>query len=217
MSDCDCGSLGRALELVRFLPRQLLTAEDLNDESRYFQAQQRRRNRLLFGFGVVCGLEVTWNSDDRKLAIGPGYALSPSGHEIIVPNEIHFDPAAATNAAATDPCAPPVPESRPGKIGYVVVGYKDCPTRPVKRTGNDCGCDEGACEYSRTREWYELRLLDQIPKSHQPPTQPSPWPACPPCAPDDWVLLAQLDTGLGGRMTVVTPPPPEVRFVQRAK
>lgn len=50
----ECGKLERP----RYFPRQLITPEELNLEQRYFRDRLRRHNRLLHGWGVVCGAMV---------------------------------------------------------------------------------------------------------------------------------------------------------------
>ena len=46
------------VELPRYYPRQLITPDDLTLEQDYFLARHRRHNRLLHGWGVVCGALV---------------------------------------------------------------------------------------------------------------------------------------------------------------
>ena len=46
------------LERVRYFPRQLMTAEDMRTEQAYFVERLRRHNRLLHGWGIICGLQV---------------------------------------------------------------------------------------------------------------------------------------------------------------
>ena len=45
-------------ELPRYYPRQLITPADLTLEQDYFRDRLRRHNRLLHGWGVVCGALV---------------------------------------------------------------------------------------------------------------------------------------------------------------
>jgi hypothetical protein len=46
------------LEFVRYFPRQLLTADDMRAADEYFREKMRRHNRMLHGWGVVCGCKV---------------------------------------------------------------------------------------------------------------------------------------------------------------
>jgi len=62
----------------------LLTDEDLNRLDRYIVEKNKLHNRYLFGWGVVCGLEVVCHPCEDKVIVRPGYALSPCGEDIIV-------------------------------------------------------------------------------------------------------------------------------------
>src|SRR4051812_15826237 len=92
-------------ERVRYFPRQLLTADDMRLEQEYFREKQRRHNRFLHGWGVVCGLEVKLDADQGPLAIRicPGYALGPCGDEIYVAEAVPFDLSDCIRQPA-DPC-----------------------------------------------------------------------------------------------------------------
>ena len=51
---CD----GGLLERPRYFPRQLISDVELTLEQQYFRDRLRRHNRLLHGWGVVCGALV---------------------------------------------------------------------------------------------------------------------------------------------------------------
>jgi hypothetical protein len=73
------------LKRVRYFAGQLLTAADFEAEQRYFLERHRRHNRLLHGWGVVSGLEVS--SDGNRggsVRVGPGFALDCVGDEIVL-------------------------------------------------------------------------------------------------------------------------------------
>src|SRR2546427_4104106 len=78
MSLATCGEPS-GLERLRYFPRQLLTADDMRAEQEYVREKRRRHNRLLHGWGVVCGLEVVLDpqAGPRAVSICPGYALGP--------------------------------------------------------------------------------------------------------------------------------------------
>src|SRR5260370_39362995 len=81
-------------ELPRYYPRQLITPADLTLEQDYFRDRMRRHNRLLHGWGVVCGATVCpvqiVNADGTvsyapwQVQVQPGYILGPYGDEIIM-------------------------------------------------------------------------------------------------------------------------------------
>jgi hypothetical protein len=200
---CGCDG-GQGLERVRYFPRQLLTAEDMRTEQDYARQRQRRFNRFVMGWGVACGLEVKADPRNaRTLKVCPGYALGPWGDEIYVAETVTVD-LARRAADPADPCQPagsPLATAADKKL-YVVIRYVDCPSRPVRTSPADCGCDETGCEYSRIRAGFEIGLLKALPKSHEDPQSAlSPvrrhattheLEPCPPCPKDAWLVLATI-------------------------
>lgn len=102
---CDRG----AAERPRYYARQLITSDDLTLEQDYFRNRLRLHNRMLHGWGVVCGAQVclvpkkngaangsgngngsgSANANNTpaqfepwKVYVKPGYILSPCGDEI---------------------------------------------------------------------------------------------------------------------------------------
>ncbi len=74
-----------ARERVRYFNGMLLGINDFDQEQIYFRAKHRRHNRLLHGWGVVTGLEVTGvGASGGQVSVAPGYALDPCGEEIII-------------------------------------------------------------------------------------------------------------------------------------
>jgi len=236
MSDMTaCAVCGGVLERVRYFPRQLLGAEDMRTEQDYFREKLRRHNRHLHGWGVVCGLQVQWlrTATTWTVRVCPGYAVGPQGDEIAVDDCVDVD---LTIGATPEPCSvrwpcPPT-GSMPGadKAGnftvYVAVRYAECQTRPTRVHPAGCGCDEALCEYSRTRDSYEVKVLWALPDSHKQAVlddaawcselnTASSWtavmkrrhqfpiPPCPPCVDDPWVVVATV------RFPAKTPPTPK--------
>jgi hypothetical protein len=176
-----CGGM---LERPRYFPRQIVTHGDLNLEADYFRARLRRHNRLLHGWGVVCGARVcridcpdgsgfkAW-----RLRVTSGYILGPFGDEILIDGDRTFDlrTAGLSVGAETwdgdddygsDPWCSDVQEDRErGKL-FLAVRYKEMAIRPVRPQPAGCGCNDDACEQSRWCDGYELRVLDCCPPSH---------------------------------------------------
>jgi hypothetical protein len=61
---------------------KLLGARDLADEQRYFNEKRWLINRMVVGWGVVCGLDVT--VEGGRVIVRPGLALDCCGHELLV-------------------------------------------------------------------------------------------------------------------------------------
>jgi hypothetical protein len=206
-------------ELPRYFPGQLLTEDELRQEQQYFRDRLRLHNRLLWGWGTVCGAVVCRvpgekgaGADPWKVVVEPGYVLGPYGDDIVLDGEVTVDlrtggvsgkAGEASEVATDDPwcsrvCLPP----EPGPV-YVAVRYKECLTRPVRVQPSGCGCAGEACEYSRVRDGYEIGILDCCPPSHEGEAPAfsacgDKIPACPPCPDDPWVVLARVEIGTDG-------------------
>jgi hypothetical protein len=222
---CVCGDTPN-IERVRYFPRQLLTADDMLAEQEYFRQRQRRFNRFVLGWGVVCGLEVKPDPDNPRdpfaLLVCPGYALGPWGDEIYVDASVRFN-LQRCFAASMDPCEPrtgaPLPTA--GAVTkYLAIKYAECPSRPVRTTPYGCGCDETQCDYSRIRDGFALECLADLPSSHKAPLpllcqnvregKVLTCPPCPPCPKEPWLVLATLnirrESSSGGTITKVDTP-----------
>ena len=218
-------------ELPRYYPRQLITPDDLTLEQNYFRDRMRRHNRLLHGWGVVCGAIVcpatTVNSDGTvtfipwQIRVQKGYVLGPYGDEIIVDCARTVDLRTAGVAGVTgQPCidAPDpwcsqvfIPPSTTNVL-YVAVQYKQSMMRPVRVQPVGCGCDDTSCEYSRLQDGYQIGVLTSCPICNacdpnvKPPSlQELPFgsvPSCPDCSCGPWVCLAQVTLASDGSGTI---------------
>ena len=178
VSPCDSS----IAELPRYYPRQLITPDDLTLEQNYFRDRMRRHNRLLHGWGVVCGALVcpvpnpkSTGLDDRYLPwvvrVEKGYALGPYGDEIILDCERTVDLRTKGVAGVTgEPCFDaPDPWCSQAFVNqdkttlYIAVKYKQCMARPVRVQPLGCGCDDTSCEYSRWHDGYEIGVLADCP------------------------------------------------------
>jgi hypothetical protein len=220
-STSTCTVCGTALERLRYFPRQLITADDMRAEQEYLLNKQRRHNRFLHGWGVVCGCNVIAQPDDQhpwQVQVCPGYVVAPQGDDILINDCVTFDLLLGATqcppCSVTYPCPPqPVwPNQNEWQTAYLAVRYCECVTRPVRVHPSGCGCDEMDCEYSRMRESFELKLLWALPQSHTdannadaqwanaiknalsviPDNVVFPAAACAPCSDDPWVVLASI-------------------------
>jgi hypothetical protein len=67
---------------------KLLDVEQFELETRYLNAKRWLLNRLVTGYGVVCGLDVLPGDEVNELWIGPGVAIDKGGRELINPTRI---------------------------------------------------------------------------------------------------------------------------------
>lgn len=207
------------LERTRFFPRQLVTPEDLTQDQVYFQEKSRRHNRMLHGWGVVCGACVRKGKGNCEVIVEPGYLLGPWGDDIVIPNDHVVDVCKARvkeqlgccDPAPLDPWCDDDDGDCPQGTMYLAIKYAECQSRPVRahQSGCGCGCDESACEYSRIRDGYAIALLPELPPTYSTPMRQPTWAEllpscigrlrrvkpCPPCPESPWVILADITVG----------------------
>ncbi|MFN0251513.1 MAG: hypothetical protein ACKV2T_31855 [Kofleriaceae bacterium] len=117
---CGCTGCGTTRTYVRprFFAGQLLTEEDLGLLTDYVVAKNRLHNKLLWGEGVVCGLDVTCDPcGDGTVIVQSGYAINCCGDDIVVPCPVRVDilqlvrelRASKLGADCADPCEQPRP------------------------------------------------------------------------------------------------------------
>jgi hypothetical protein len=216
-----------APERVRYFARQLLTPVDLKQEQDYFREKLRRHNRLLHGWGVVCGAKVTGVPDPAPenkgkwkpwlLTVSPGFILSPEGDEIFLDREfpLTLQPGSPVTAGPGEQLCQPEPETPANSqnpVLYVAVKYQQTLTRPVHVQAAGCGCGTTPCEPSRWRDAFAFGLLARLPESHAVPVNRTNnpltdfndilkgnLPECPPWPKDPWAVLAgvKFDSGSG--------------------
>lgn len=213
------------LERPRYFPRQLITPTDMTLEQRFFLDKLRQHNRLLHGWGIVCGCPVKQAKDGNgnrvpwTVEIEPGCILDPFGNEVLiestVPYDLRCETANADDASKimeSDPWCSDVPLDRPAnETLYVAVCYAECETRPVRAQPVGCGCDETAWEYSRIRGSYVIKALSDLPEWYNNLESPPPLDeflaceqprACPPCPTYPWVVLADVTPDAEGNLSV---------------
>jgi hypothetical protein len=149
-SDFSTTEFLQRLERPRFWSGQLLTADDFQAEQDYFRNRLRRHNILLHGWGIVCGLKLSTTSEQWKVFVEPGYAIDPRGEDVVVDVSQAADIRPHWKGEAS------------GAL-YVAIRYRATPTRGVPSPSIPDVGGEGAMQYSRWLDAFELALLDQIP------------------------------------------------------
>jgi hypothetical protein len=95
---------------------RLLTAEDFQAEQQYFREKHRLHNRLLHGFGVVTGLEVSIDKRSKSkgvIRVRPGMAIDCVGREIILSEHLEISVPAGAD------------------VKYVCIRYAEKETDPI--------------------------------------------------------------------------------------
>jgi hypothetical protein len=78
---CDVCKV-RHFERNHYFHGKMLSVRDLADEQKYFNQKRWLINRMVLGWGIVCGLDVAL--ENGCLVVGPGLALDCCGHELLV-------------------------------------------------------------------------------------------------------------------------------------
>lgn len=102
-----CGSI--VSERNRYFTGKLMTARDFQGEQDYFLSRHYLHNRLLHGWGIVCGLEIEYHPDryhhdqladspwiasdcaKRWVRVRPGIAIDCYGRELIVRKDWYYE------------------------------------------------------------------------------------------------------------------------------
>src|SRR5438045_1404529 len=69
----------------KFFHGKMMDVYQFELETAYEIGLRRLSNRLVTGFGVVCGLDVVQRDQPLSIKVGPGLAIDGWGREIIVP------------------------------------------------------------------------------------------------------------------------------------
>ncbi|HSS95547.1 MAG TPA: hypothetical protein VLK33_00875 [Terriglobales bacterium] len=68
----------------RYFYGKMLDVFHFELEQQYFNNKRWLLNRLVSGYGVLCGLNVQLTSDYKSIVVTPGIAIDKCGHEIVV-------------------------------------------------------------------------------------------------------------------------------------
>lgn len=155
---CQAGCTDIVGERNRYYTGRYLAARDFSAEQEFMLSKQRTHNRMLHGWGIVCGLEVKHHTQadchKRWVTISAGYAIDCCGRELALPRNIAFElplPTAAGNPAVQQLHEP------------FILGLEYCETLidyvPVLYAEN--ACDNRRNEANRTREWAQIVTVEQ--------------------------------------------------------
>lgn len=148
----------KSLERNRFFYGKLLTAEDFIAEQNYFNTKIRLLNRLLFGSGVVAGLNVI-KADERSVAIDGGVALDGAGREIIVPEPM------IVRISELDGYEAFARENSDRVRAYLCIEYDEKRTQPIHSIALSALDDENdGPEHNRIAEGFSLYITAEEPE-----------------------------------------------------
>jgi hypothetical protein len=157
---CDYNDFKRG----RYFHGMLMTDRDFTEEQTYHIEKRRLHNRMLHGWGVVCGLRMT-SKDNKSIIINTGLALDCNGNEIFVCqqymlNVIDIIKKRTTSKADDKGCND---TKKPEDIKwYVTISYlEEKSDKGLVHATSTSECIEKVCDYSRIQEGYCLKLCTE--------------------------------------------------------
>jgi hypothetical protein len=163
------------LKRVNYTFGLVLGVEEFVQSDTYFIAKHHVENRLLHGYGTVCGLEVVaQTSPVMEVQVTPGWAFNPRGQEIKVPQLmcVQLNNWLTANLAALQ--AALLQTTPPATLNLcVVLCSRECKTDTVPIPGEPCRTQSSSMAPSRIEDSFDLMLcLDYSasPPLASPPT-----------------------------------------------
>jgi hypothetical protein len=157
----------------RYFYGKMLDVFHFELEQNYFNSKRWLLNRLVSGYGVVCGLNVLLSSDGKSIYVTPGVAIDKCGHEIIlcqpsapIPLPVPSPPTGQTGGSQTPPATANNPQ-QPGATATPATGTPVIASSATPNAGS--GPSSTGTENCDCAEYYHLVLC-----YHECPTDPSP-------------------------------------------
>jgi len=160
---------------LKFFHGMLLDDKDFTTEQQYHIEKRKLHNRMLHGWGVVCGLEIERKPNVNKFTVKPGMALDCRGNEILVCHEVIVDLADSScssikekSVILTKEECEKLAENDDATIDrYIGIRYHETGTSPVPvyMPGDECGKQDCSC--SRVKEGFCIKILTDCPETNE--------------------------------------------------
>ncbi|MDQ2085356.1 hypothetical protein RBH29_02745 [Herbivorax sp. ANBcel31] len=139
-------------ERNKYFYGKLLTVSDFESEQKYFNDKRRLLNRLLFGSGIVCGLN-TVKVDDTSISVEMGMALDYAGREIVLDNPVIKKLSTIDGFES----------SSLSKKLYLCIEYAEREKEPVHSISGTSDNEE-RIEHNKYKEVYRLFISEEEPE-----------------------------------------------------
>ena len=143
----DNGGTLQPFQRNRYFYGKLMMVRDFLAEQVYMNGKRNLINRLVNGWGVVCGLGASAAAGSTSVTVSPGVAVDCCGREIVVSDPYTVDQISSLDgyaaSATLDLC----------------ISYAECLREPVAALANASTCEE-SCEYNRVQETFKLSLRE---------------------------------------------------------
>jgi hypothetical protein len=131
---------------------KLLTVRDFETEQKYFNDKRRLLNRLMYGSGVISGLQVV-AIDDKSVSVEMGVALDNLGREIVVSSPVTLKLSMIEGFS----------NNEYAKNVYLCIAYDEKGKEPVHSVAGSSVRAEEVSEYNRVLESYRLFIKEDAP------------------------------------------------------
>jgi hypothetical protein len=135
-----------------FFKGKILTVRDFESEQKYFNDKRRLLNRLLYGSGVVSGLQVI-RVDDKQISLETGIALDALGREIVVASPVKMKLSMIDGFMNNDYA----------KNVYLCIAYDEKGKEQVYSVNNNASSSDEHSEYNRVMESYKIFIKEEAP------------------------------------------------------
>lgn len=157
---CGCGCGSFVLERNRYFTGKYMTARDFAGEQEYFLSRHREHNRLLHGWGVVCGLRViphpSCECARRWVVVRAGVAIDCRGREIVLCKDVPLE-LPLPREDWEEPAQQPEEVFREPFL--LALRYDEEEIEPLPALYAEGSCDPARREANRVRETARLVLL----------------------------------------------------------
>jgi hypothetical protein len=171
----------KAFARNRYHHGQLLTEHSFQLEQHYLKEKIWLGNRLITGYGVVCGLDVRLGEDRCSVYVTSGLAVDAWGREIVVTADTEPQPLPKAKKAddggtPDEGDSPAHGDERHDRHDHhdddddyvqVLICFKECLSDPQPVVVSECGCEE-TCAATVVRERY--RVVLKPGKAPHPPS-----------------------------------------------
>jgi len=141
----------------RYFYGKLLDTYHFELETNYMNSKRWLLNRLISGYGVVCGLDVCPVPDGEGIEITPGVAIDRWGREIIVSRKTAPMPIPMpmNDGAATAMQGQHEHDHEEEEFVHLLICYHECESDPAPVLAGDCPSPE-PCAAGAIRERYKF-------------------------------------------------------------
>ena len=138
----------------RFYYGKLMDVHQFDLETHYANHKRWMINHLVFGSGVVCGLNVLPGKCPDQVIVSAGVAFDKRGREVVVPSAQTLVLPPEVMQRAHDQCG-----ERQTPCVRIELCYHECPGDPEPVYAGDCSCAP-PCEAGTIRERFCLEVKE---------------------------------------------------------